>query len=902
MMHTVDLSGMWECSVPGQSGTLRLPGTLDEAGFGLPDDPSRQWKSEDLKRLGFWKEGDPVLTRLTRKRVYEGPAQFSRSLCWSPPAGCRIFLECERTRHLRLTVNGLEAPVVRPATLSAPCVFDVTDLVIGQDRFTFISDNSYPGWPRDAIVYASAASDETQTNWNGILGYIRLRIEKANFISGIRVYPGNGRAEIRVDLNLSEIRRGMLRISSPALLGEHEVSIPEKTGAFEIRCSAPLHPDLRRWDLEEGFLYPLTVSAEGLESRTVTFGVRTFRAREGRLELNGRKFFLRGETNCAVFPETGYIPVDTAAWTEILLKYRSYGVNCVRFHSHCPPEAAFFAADRLGMLMQPELSQWDPEHAFASEKSRNYYGMEARRILRQLANHPSFVMLSFGNELQFHSEGRTFAENLLRELRREDPTRLYTAGSNAFYGTEGPNPADDYYTACEDRGRMLRASSADFQGWLNRENVYACRDYNAEAERLRDVSDQPVLAFEAGQYEVLPDFRECADYRGVTEPMNLRLIEQRMHAAGLADAWSQMVSATGENALACYRAEVEAAMRTENFSGIFLLGLQDFPGQGTALVGMMDAHLRPKPYAFAKPERFAAFFRDVLPLALLPRHVFSAGEEIRFSVRIANYGKTDLEGVWSWMLDGEGIVLSGTGAFLRLPAGSLSAAENVRIPPAGLRRPARCTLTLRYGESCNTYPLWIYPDEMPSCPPDVLECRALDRKARQVLASGGKVFLAPDSTAEALPSSVQAQFSPDFWSVCTFPTQSGCMGQLIDPDHPLFRNFPTDSFSSWQWKPMACRRAILLPRRMKTIVAEMDSCMQLRPMAQLFECRCGGGRLMVSSFGFHRMEQAPNVRALQNAIYSYMGSELFQPEEELQPEIATEFLPCRPGFLSSAGG
>ena len=201
------------------------------------------------------------------------------------------------------------------------------------------------------------------------------------------------------------------------------------------------------------------------------------------------------------------------------------------------------------------------------------------------------------------------------------------------------------------------------------------------------------------------------------------------------------------------------------------------------------------------------------------------------------------------------------------------------------------TLSLQYCGSCNTYSLWVYPDEDPVCPADVLECRVLDETARQVLASGGKVYLAPDSTAEALPCSVQAQFSPDFWSVCTFPTQSGCMGQLIDKDHPLFRDFPTESWSTWQWHPMACQRALLLPRRMRAIITEMDSCALLRPMAQLFECRCGSGRLMVSSLGLHQLEQSPNVRALQKAIYDYMASDLFLPEEELTIETAAEFLP-----------
>ena len=175
-MKTIDLSGIWECSIPGRSGEIRLPGTLDEGGFGFPGDPLKQWKAEEVKRLGFWQEGDPIVTRLTRKKVFEGQARFSRKFCWDKPEGCRIFLECERTRHLRLTVNGQEARAVQPATLSAPAVFEITGLVSGQDEFVLLSDNSYPGWPRDAIVYSSAASDETQTNWNGILGYIRLRV------------------------------------------------------------------------------------------------------------------------------------------------------------------------------------------------------------------------------------------------------------------------------------------------------------------------------------------------------------------------------------------------------------------------------------------------------------------------------------------------------------------------------------------------------------------------------------------------------------------------------------------------------------------------------------------------------------------------------------------------------
>ena len=246
----IDLSGIWTCEIPGQTGEIRLPGTLDEAGFGHADDPLRQWQMEEVRRIGFWREGDPIVTRLTRKHTFEGQARISRFLEWSAPASKRVFVECERARHLRLLVNGREAPLTQPACLSAPYVFEVTGLVTGRDEFVFLSDNSYPGWPRDAIVYASAASDETQTNWNGILGVIRLRFEQPDYIAGVRVYPGNGKAEIRIALDLSRALTCPLHISSPALGSDAEIPVPDGVHALYFTYRGPGSAMLRSFILD----------------------------------------------------------------------------------------------------------------------------------------------------------------------------------------------------------------------------------------------------------------------------------------------------------------------------------------------------------------------------------------------------------------------------------------------------------------------------------------------------------------------------------------------------------------------------------------------------------------------------------------------------------------------------
>ena len=888
MSRYLDLSGIWQCEIPGQSASICLPGTLDESGIGYPDDPAHQWRVDEVRRIGFYKDGDPIVTRLTRKYTYEGQARISRVLRTDIPEDKRLFIDVERARHLRLQVNGEEIPPYYPVSISTPYVFEVTGKLTGDDRITFLSDNSYPGWPRDAIVYSSAASDETQTNWNGLLGYIRLRTEGTDYVSAVRAYSDGPEAEVYVEMDLSRDWEGDVVVSSPAFRdGEIQTHERLQKGRQELRYAAiPLRPDVQKWDVEEGNLYDVTVTAEGMDSKTVSFGVRVFEARNGYLMLNGRRFFLRGEANCAAFPETGHPPMDKAGWLEILRKYRSYGINCMRFHSNCPPEAAFYAADEMGMLMQPELSHWDPAHAFESPEAQAYYRTELLQIVRMLANHPSFVMLTFGNELHSDPSGHAFMDTLLREVRENDGPRprLYANGSNTHYGALGPDPQSDFYTSSNVSGHQMRATSARFSGWLNQTGPDFRQDYQAGAQTVRETSGQPVISFEVGQYETLPDFDEIDEFRGVTGPENLKHIRRKVRAAGMEPEWKHRVEATGELSLLCYRAEAEAALRTADFSGISLLGLQDFPGQGTALMGMMNAHLQPKPYDFARPERFRAFFRDTLPIALLPRVTYTAGETLTALIKMANYGKTDLSGSASWALTGPQLERKGRLPETYVPCGGLTELGEMHIPLTGCDKAVRLTLNLSFCGIKNMYSIWVYPDIMPQCPPDVYECRSLDETAIKILKNGGKVFLAPDATAEALPGSVKAQFSTDFWSVCTFPQQAGCMGQLIDEKHPIFRKFPTSFHTDWQWWPMAGQRAVILPERMQTIVAEMDSYAFLRPMAQLFECRCGNGKLLFSCLNLHRLQDHPEARALLDAIYSYLASDEFDPLQTLSVE------------------
>lgn len=891
-MKYLTLEGKWEAKLAdGRIYTMQIPGTLDENKIGEKDLGVNQWHP-DMNLGNADNEFDPatpIATRYTRKYTYEGEAEISRMLSYVPEKEKRVFLEVERARCLKLEIDGKEIPDYVEPTISTPHVFEVTDVLNGKNRITLRSDNSYPGLPHDAIVFSSAATDETQTNWNGLLGYVRMRTEQKVFISAVRVYPRGNTVDVYLVIDAGIPYKGILQVNSPVLKKEkmQEITLDAGVHTFVFE-RLKLKEDIRKWDEEEGNLYELTVMLWDGDKKSVTFGVRDFGDDgHGHLALNGRRIFLRSEANCCEFPETGHPPMTVEEWDKILRLYRSYGVNCMRFHSHIPPEAAFIAADQMGMLMQPELSHWNPKNAFEDDDSYAYYQKELKQTILWLANHPSFVMLTFGNELWTGKLGHKRMDNMLELAHSLDTTRLYANGSNPHYGSVGCDENSDFYTSQTYFDKPLRGTFAGqdvgkgIEGYIN--NVYpsAKVNYNESMKKLRETYNKPVFSFEVGQFEVLPDFSELKKFHGISDPANIRLIQEKADELGLLDKWNAYVEATGEISRIGYREEVEAVMRTEDMSGISLLGLQDFPGQGTALVGMIDSHMESKLFDFAKPERFASFFRAQLPLILLPKYTYESGETLKAEVKIVNYGKTVMRGPINFQLEGEGFMECGVIPTINSPVGKITSAGEIEISLHGVTKSTRLYLTVEQAGIKNQYPVWVYLKTTPHCPDHVYETKVLDEKAIQILQSGGNVYLSPDSNKEHLPSSIQAQFTSDFWSVGTFAAQEGGMGQLIDESHPIFENFPTEFHTNWQWWIMASQRAVIFPHPIRAIVTEMDSYAYMRSMAQLAEFRCGGGKLLFSSMGLHNLQQYPECRALLHAIYQYMGSEDFLPVDEI---------------------
>ena len=919
-MKHVLLHGAWTVEVEGLSPQpVQIPGTLDESGIGFPDEGSNQWHPEnELGNASEFAGKKRILTRLTRKVTYEGPAVYRRTfskeaLMGSDPTGAsgkRVFLEVERSRELTLALNGQAVPPAIQGTVSTPFVFELTSfLKAGENEIALTCDNSYPTWPHDAIVFSSAATDETQTNWNGLLGYVRLRVEASRFVSAIRVYPAEKHADVLVEMDCATPYAGEIRLHSPAFRQDRTKRVELPAGRHEIWFSHnQLSAKAKRWDEGEGYLHPITAEGEGVEPASARFGLRTFAVRGGRLALNGRHFFLRSEANCCVFPATGHMPMDIDAWKTILSTYAGYGVNSMRFHSHCPPEAAFAAADEMGMLMQPELSHWNPRTAFEDERSWAYYPLEMRQILRAYANHPSFVMMTWGNELQAGELGHQRMTQMLHEARVIDPTRLYAQGSNNHLGRRGADPASDFYTGAGVSGVQMRATSANMKGYLNEAYPTTATHFDGVVAKLREDYQGAVYSFEVGQYEVLPDFDEWVGHEGITRPDNYDHIRERVTEIGWMPDWKRRVAATGELSLLGYKEEVEAVLRSETLSGISLLGLQDFPGQGTALVGMLNAHLQPKPFPFAQPERFREVFSDVVPLVLLPKYTYVGGEALQAEVKLANYGKTPLTVrgvarlVGSDPTTGSDPVNPVNLSEQAVPVGTLTSLGvlQMSLPAVGTAQRFNLEIVVE-GRDTNPpekavepspevftrhYPVWVYPNRDVAYPSEVLVTQS-EPEAREALAAGRKVLYTPPATAEAFPQSIRARFTTDFWSVGTFAAQEGFMGVLVEPEHPVFAGFPTEFHSNWQWWPMSQGRAMILPLETKTLVTALDCYARMRHMGMLVEGRVGEGKLMVSSMGLLENRMYPEARAMLQSILDYMASDAFQPTQ-MFPEIADE--------------
>ena len=135
------------------------------------------------------------------------------------------------------------------------------------------------------------------------------------------------------------------------------------------------------------------------DNRAATFGLREISTEGTQFVSTARKIFFRGTLECCIFPLTGHPPTDVESWKRIIRIAKAHGLNLLRFHSYCPPEAAFVAADELGFYYQVETCWANQSTTIGDGKPVDQWVYdETARILKAYGNHPSFLLMPYGNE------------------------------------------------------------------------------------------------------------------------------------------------------------------------------------------------------------------------------------------------------------------------------------------------------------------------------------------------------------------------------------------------------------------------------------------------------------------------------------------------------------------------
>jgi hypothetical protein len=902
---TLSLAGTWRFVLGGPEPTfpqaalpavgfndrIELPATTETAGKGPLNLARETWN-------------------LTRVRKYEGPAWYERDVevpaSWS---GRRLELLLERTKYSQVWFDG--RPVGAQALFGSPQVRSLGPAVPGRHVITVMVDNRSERWPAKGWD-AHQNSDATQTNWNGILGRIELcaygsvaigsihitpHVSSSSFHVVVAVVNTTGRGvsgELRVSA-VSTNHSGPARLAGPVILAVHLVAARHGT----LEADLPLGDGALRWDEFAPNLYTVSVelaTSAGTDCRSFDTGLREFRGATGRFTINGRTTFLRGKHDACVFPLTGHPPMDVDGWLAYLGVLKAWGFNHLRCHTWIPPEAAFTAADRLGIYMEPELPFW----GILNQHVRDGLMPEAEALLANLGNHPSFVMLSLGNELQ---GDRALMGEMIGTLRKQDPNLLYADGSNTIAWDAREQTWNNWRTAATVpvNGRQVKVRGS-FGGQFADEGI----DQTGDGSTRDDFSEalvgatMPLVAHETGQFSVFPDLREIPRYTGVVQARNFEQDRETLVRHGMIGQAHDFLLASGALAADLYKEDQERYLRTPGFGGFQVLDLQDFPGQGTALVGMLNAFMEDK--GVTTPRAWRRACAPITVLARFDRCVWTTGQRYVADLELAHYGPSDWTDVTTeWTLvDAEGQVLA-RGAFTadRLAQGRVHPLGRVKVLLAGVPAPARLELRvearagaggLRDGllsldRAENRWPLWVYPAAIVQpAATGVLVAKGWDSAVEARLASGGRVLLIPSGGNWG--RTLGGGYANDYWSWNFFHNKPGTLGLLIDAHHPALASFPTRFYSERQWTAIAqaAHPVILsgLPAETRPIVQVIDNPIRCERLGLVFELAVGPGRLLVCAADLDALAPThPEAAELRASLLAYAASLGFSPSVPL---------------------
>lgn len=823
--QSLSLAGEWKVTLGDAKEVKRamLPGTID------------------TNHLGFAPSDTTETTHLTRLYAYKGKATYSRTIeiprQWKKGA-VELFLE--RTKPTWVYLDGKLVDSCN--YISTPQRYILPRLKSGKHQLDIVVDNSR-GVPEQVYGSSHAYTEDTQTNWNGIIGEIKLGV-----------------------------RSGEL-------------------GVLRGRAVSPM--DMEKY---QGRLTP--------NSRLQT---PNFEIRGAHFYADGHPVFLRGKHDAAVWPLTGHVDMTVEGWMKYLGTCKEYGINHVRFHSWCPPEAAFVAADKLGIYLQPELPFWG-SFDDKDEVLMKFLHQEGENILREYGHHPSFRMMALGNELWGSIDKM---KEFVDDFRKIAPDKYYTFGSNYYLGYQGVKEGMDYFTTCRiggegwgkynthTRGSFSFADAYD-GGMINHFHPNTTMNFDEACDKWASPQPWqkkdgkagiPIISHETGQFQTYPDYREIKKYTGVLYPYNFEMFRRRLAAAGMLSQADDFHKASGLWSVKLYKADIEMDLRTKNMAGFQLLDIQDYPGQGSAFVGILDAFMESK--GITTPEEWRQWCSPIVPLIETDKLCYEAGETFKGKVLIANYGATSLRGKkMTWRISSDEPSFNedeGKINIFTYNEGLLDAGElNLELHAD---KPAKVNLTLSIDgtDARNSYELWVYPRKTVD-KKNVVIAKDLTPDVVASLEKGAKVLWMPDS----LPYTVGGLFQTDYWNYRMFKTicennkkavSPGTLGILTRPEHPIFKGFPTEMHTNWQWFPVIKEsHPLVLDNFAKDylpIVQVIDNIERNHKLGLVMEWKVGAGKLLVCMSDLEKASQCPEGRAFYQSVLSYMRSSEFNPQSEI---------------------
>jgi hypothetical protein len=711
---------------------------------------------------------------------------------------------------------------------------------------------------------------------NGIIGRIELEATPPVGIKDVQVYPDLDQKRARLVVTLGNatglVGHGMLAVGGKSTDATWDAS----GGRAEVDLDLS---GTKSWDEFSPNLQEIAVRLGG-DVRTVRFGMRRFAAQGTRFTMNGRPLLLRGTLECSVWPLTGYPPTDLPPWQRIFRIMKSYGLNFIRFHSWCPPEAAFAAADIEGIMIQAEGPQANVE-AGQDPKRDAFIEAEFKRIVDTYGNHPSFCTMTLGNE--FGGNAALLTRWVDRLIQR-DPRHLYSSASCAQ-----TTPNRQWTELADGRGVHGPGTQTD----------------------LREVvaSDaRPIIGHEIGQWMFFPDFKEMSKYTGVMAVENFQIVRDDLAKKHQLDLAPQFGQACGRHAVLLYKEEIELLRRSPGYAGFSLLDLHDYPTQGTALVGPLDPFWDSK--GFISPKAYRRFCGPTVPLLRIPKRAYTVDEPFAATADLSHFGPGDLLGarpVWTIEDEHGGVVAEGKLHALTVPTGELTSLGAFTASLSRARAPEKLSVTVSVGEFSNDWDIWVYPPKKTVPPPaNVLISRMWDDATKAALSGGKSVLLFPEQSNRRL--TLRGSFLPVFWSPVWFPSQQpNANGILCNPRHPALAGFPTEFHSNWQWWELLNNsRSLILddsPADFRPSVQVVDNFARNHKLANLFETRVGPGKLLVCTIDLPRLaDRQPAASQLLQSLCAYAASPSFQPGPEIgDTSLDALFTPISTNILQKLG-